>query len=358
MDKGTTFAVAVLALTMVAAPTAGQEAGATSDVWAQLEQTRQWLGQNPPDGTNASERRAWMAAIQKACDQLHPSTYHAYAASWAANDGQADRLEQANLALRYLRAATIQAMDDIHRARVEQGVAIWFVYNMGYVFKTPTACFAIDLCGRDVERLAPDLDFLLVSHEHADHYSAPLIWAMINLGKPVVTRWFRGTTVLDQSTTLQFGDTRVQVDIGDHHREQAGQRDNMLMFEVDCGPSAGGAVVYHSGDGNNYQKMQPAQPVDVFIPHVAVGMSVPAAIEHLQPKLTLVSHVLELAHSPTPPNAWRWSYDHAFAVIRDIPEAEATVLTWGERYLLPGTVLQQETGEPTQPTQPAADDGE
>jgi hypothetical protein len=113
----------------------------------------------------------------------------------------------------------------------------------------------------------------------------------------------------------------------------------MLMFEVDCGPSANGAVIYHSGDGNNIEKLRPARPVDILILHTSVGLPVAETIRRVRPQMTFVSHVMELGHSPLPPHAWRWSYDDAFDVIRDIPEREATVLTWGERWLAPGTSL-------------------
>lgn len=321
------------------------EVAETNAAWERLDQTRQWFSQNPPNGTNSVERRKWMANIQDACDQLSPSNYWAYVAAWDNKNNQSVRMEEAHPALRYLRTGILHAAADIRHTRVKRGVAVWLVYNMGYVFKTPTACFGIDICGRDVERLSPDLDFLLVTHEHGDHYSEPLIRAMRAQQKPVITRWFDGTTIVNQGTNYNFRDIGVRVDIGDHHREQADQQNNMLMFEVDCGPPANGAVIYHSGDGNNYEKMHPAKPVDIFIVHVAVGMSVLAAIEHMTPKMTLVSHVLELGHSPVPPNAWRWSYEYALGVIRNIPGSEATVLTWGERWLLPGTALERATGE-------------
>lgn len=330
---------------MLAALAAAGGAETNTAEWTHLNQTRQWFSHNPPDGTNATERRKQMAPIQTACDQLPPSDYAAYVKAWDSRAGQADSMEEANPALRYLRASSLQAMADIRRTRVKQGVSVWLLYNMGYVFKTPTACFGIDLCGRDMERLAPDLDFLLVSHSHEDHFSAPLIKSMLAQRKPVLTRWFDGTTLVKENTTYTFGDVQVKVDIGDHHHDQPNGRDNMLMFEVDCGSPGNNAVIYHSGDGDNFEKMHPTKPVDVFIPHVAVGMSVPDAINYLKPKMTLVSHVLELGHSPVPPNAWRWSYEYAFNVIRDIPENRATVLTWGERWLLPGTELQEETRE-------------
>lgn len=329
----------------MAAPVRAEEAATGPPSWTALDSARQWLSRNPPNGTNAAERRQRMALIQKACDGLSPSDYGAYAGAWDARDDRADRMEETNPALRYLRAATLQAMADVRRTRVRRGLAVWHLYNMGYVFKTPTSCFGIDLAGRDVQRLAADLDFLLVSHEHSDHYSAPLIKAMIGRQRPVITRWFQGTTIVNQAAEYRFGDVHVRIDIGDHHREQANQQNNMLMFEVDGGAPANHAVVYHSGDGNNFEKMRPVKPVDVFIVHVQVGMPVAAAVRHLKPKMTLVSHVLELAHSPLPPQAWRWSYEYAFDVIRDLPETEATVLTWGERWLAPGTEVAPVTGE-------------
>ncbi len=313
--------------------------------WEQLERTRQWLCENPPNGTNSAERRKWMANIQVACDQLSPSDYWTYVTAWDNKNNQAIGMEESHPALHYLHAGICHAAADIRRTRVKRGVAVWLLYNMGYVFKTPTTCFGIDICGREVEQLAPDLDFLLVTHQHEDHYSEPLIRAMLAQQKPILTSWFDGSTLVNQSTNCSFRDIRVKVDIGDHHREQTDQQNNMLRFEVDCGPSANGAVIYHSGDGNNQEKMHPEKPVELFIVHVAVGMSVPAAIEQMKPKMTLLSHVLELGHSPVPPHAWRWSYDYAFDVIRNIPEREATVLTWGERWLLPGTILEKTTGK-------------
>ena len=42
----------------------------------------------------------------------------------------------------------------------------------------------------------------------------------------------------------------------------------------------------------------------------------------------------------TSPIIRRWSFDYAFKRIQNIPEAEASVFTWGERWLIPGTVLE------------------
>ncbi len=304
-----------------------------------LEATRFWLRQNPPDGTNRADRRERMAVLQRACDQLSVEDYALYARAWSTNAAQCDQAEQTHPALGYLRDATLEAIDEIRHTRVEKGVAVWLIYNMGHVFKTPTACFGIDLSGRRVERLAPELDVLLNTHEHKDHYSEPLIHAMLQRDKPVVTRWFPGTTVINQATNMVFGGIRVRIDIGDHHYRNPKQLNNMLMFEVSCGADAGNAVIYHCGDNSNIDKIAPSQPLDLLIVHASVGLPVAETIRRVNPRMAFPAHLLELGHSPHPPHAWRWSYDYAFDTVKEIPAAKTAVLTWGERWLLPGTRL-------------------
>lgn len=304
-----------------------------------LEVTRAWLKENPPAGANRTARREHMAVLQRACDQLAVKDYAVYARAWSTNAAQADLSEQTHPALGYLRDATLSAIDDIRRTRVEKGMAVWLIYNMGHVFKTPDACFGIDLSGWRVEHLAPELDFLLTTHEHKDHYSEPLINAMLRRGKPVVTRWFPGTTIINHATNLVFDGISVQIDIGDHHYRNPKQLDNMLMYEVACGVEAGNAVLYHCGDNSNIDKIKPSQPLDLMIVHVSVGLPIAETIQRINPRMTFLAHVLELGHSPHPPHAWRWSYDYAFDTVKEIPERETAVLTWGERWLLPGTRL-------------------
>ena len=307
----------------------------------ELEEVRRWLWENPPDGKNRVDRRKRMAVVQNACDQLEPATYLEYVTTWNADDSAATALEEQHPALHYLRKATAHAMADLSETKVERGVAAWHTYNAGYVFRTPDLCFGIDIHMRGSEQLADELDFLLISHAHQDHSSAPLMDAMVTAKMPVLTRWQAGTTIISEPCEFQFGPCRVKVDIGDHHFRNPDELNNMLMFQVDCGESAYDCTIYHSGDGSNFRKMVPDREVDVLIVHADVGMSVEEAIGHLRPQLTLASHVLELGHRREPPQALRWSFDYAFERIRNVPESAATVLTWGERWLLPGTVLRK-----------------
>jgi len=329
-------------------------APATAPSTAAMDAAMKWLRANPPDGNNALTRRQKMAVIQAAADALMPEDFYRYVEFWTADPAAAGRMEQDG-ALYYLTKADDEAVKDFRRTKVRKGLAIWYIYNMGYLFKTPSASFAIDLAHRRAPELAKDLDFLLVTHPHGDHYSDALIQALIDAKKPVVTSWVKGSTIVPtwspeastqpaQLTTMpsqefRFGAVRVRVNVGDHHFPA--EQNNMLMYQVDCGEDANFATIYHSGDNNSLYKMQPDRPVSVFMLHVSVGMSVEKAIKHLKPRMTLVSHVLELGHSPKPPQAWRWSFDYAFGTIKNLPESAATVLTWGERWLTPGTDLQE-----------------
>ncbi len=285
-----------------------------------------------------------MDAIQDASDRLSPFTYLKYVSSWKKPPSRAEHLEQTHPALYYLRTATRYAIRNIQTTDVKQGLAVWYFYNMGYVFKTPDTCFGIDLHFRDAEQLADDLDFLLITHQHRDHYSTAMLDAMLNVGKPVITRWYPGSILVKQPGEFTFGHVRVKVDIGDHrhylHLPRFGVN-NTLMFQIDCGETARHCTIYHSGDGGYYPKMTPDKPVDIFIAHVHLFfMSLEKAIHHVQPRITFVSHVLELSHSSTFPFPMRWSFEHAFKRVEHVNDTETLILTWGERWLLPGTVLE------------------
>jgi hypothetical protein len=308
----------------------------------ELDEVREWLWNHPPDGTNRSERRKRIHFLQEVCETLPSSTYREYMSAWNGTKKKADALEREHPALYYLRTAIVHAIQNIRQTRVKRGLALWYVYNMGYVFKTPETCFGIDLHGRDVELLANDLDFLLITHNHKDHYSEPLLKAMIAAKKPVITRWYPDSILVKHPDEFRFGTVRVKVDIGDHWRYvPLLMKNTMLMFQIDCGETTNHCTIYHSGDNSTLKKMRPDRPVDLLFLHVHVlGMPVETVIRHLSPRKTFVSHVMELHHPSTSPIIRRWSYDYAFKRMQDISEAEASVLTWGERWLVPGTVLE------------------
>ena len=309
--------------------------------WPELDVARIWLSKHPPNGTNDLERREKMALLQEASDRLPHEKWVAYKQSWTENPALADRMENEEPILYYLSKATTEAISDIRHTKVERGVVVWFMYNMGYVFRTPQGCFGIDLSFRAAPQLAEDLDFVLATHEHQDHQHDPLLDAMTAKGKLVVSRFYKGGKCIpggsDAATPveLQLKSFRVKVDIGDHHHDTVPPSLNsMLMYQIDCGD----CTIYHSGDASNLEKMKPDRPVGIFIPHVKIGLPIAETIRQLKPRMTFPSHVLELGHPPKPNHGWRVSYDYAFRTIKDIPQDHATVLTWGQRWEWPGTV--------------------
>ncbi len=292
---------------------------------------------------NRKARIEVLSVIQKACSKVPARIYYKYMRSWEKNSALADSLESSYEALHYLRKSIQNAIEEIDIVEIEQGVVIWHFYNMGYVFKTKNSCFGIDIHCRDAEQLEKHLDFLLITHHHHDHFSPKLIDAMLNVDKPVITRRYKGSITVRKSREFKFGSVRVKVDIGDHHRHlPLISTNNMLMFQVDCEDEAGNYTIYHSGDGNGIRKMIPDRDVDILIVHVQLPMPLKKAVNRVNPKITLVSHVMELSHSGGFPMPMRWSYDYAFRKMKDLEEEKAIVLSWGEKWLFPGTRIVQE----------------
>jgi hypothetical protein len=300
-----------------------------SDV--ELKALQQWFRENPPNGKNRAERLEKMQSLQAVTDLcVKPDMKRAFV-EW----NTLDEAPTSSIgALKYLYSSLDDAVKEIHESHVTHGVVAWYLYNMGFVFKTPDACFGVDICMPGADRLVKDLDFTLITHSHQDHYNAKLAHAMIAAGKPFVSNFYEGGMIVTESKELHFGKIRVKIDIGDHTPSDPARCNNMLMYQIDCGPSSGDFTIYHSGDGANYDKMTPDKAVDLFIPHVACsGMKVADAMRHVHPKTTLVSHVMELSHDI---GGARWRFDFANDEVKDFPENEAVILTWGERWASPG----------------------
>lgn len=361
------LALAALAPVHLRYPRYGDVAKARRDV----EAAGAWLWRNPPNGLNRADRRSRMRVIQNACDHVRPEDFDAYRDSWynrtwLASHGYgwmlpsitrtSDQFEADNPALAYLRQATSRAMEDIHATKVDRGLAVWHIYNMGYVFKTPEKCFGIDVMGPGVERLADDLDFLLVTHRHWDHFWEPLKDRMIQQGKPVVVhanladlepQAAAGCVLVKKPGAFQFGDVRVNVIFGDHmfpaDKEQAKLfRNFVLMYEIHCGLDAFNSTIYDAGDADNVDKMMPPWDVDLLIQHAATECA-RTEVRKLKPNMVIAGHVLELGHSPKMPRPGRVSYDMAYRwALKGIPQDGSATLTWGERWLWAGTVLKKD----------------
>lgn len=136
----------------------------------------------------------------------------------ASLDQSAEMREKYDPMLAFYRLSLDHVINAIKTTTVENGTTcIWQLYNMGYIVKTPTTCFGIDINHRWAEKLEPYLDFLCVTHKHQDHYNTALINAMLNAGKPVYSNWIKGGYTSKVNTDYQFNNIKIHVSITDHN---------------------------------------------------------------------------------------------------------------------------------------------
>jgi L-ascorbate metabolism protein UlaG (beta-lactamase superfamily) len=233
-------------------------------------------------------------------------------------------------------------LESIKNDKVENGtVAIYMLYNMGYVIKTPSSCFGIDIYHRWAKKLAPYLDFLCVTHNHADHYSADLIQAMFDANKPVLSNYLKkGTAYSYTSTTSNnytIGKFTIRTAITDHNGTVEG-RNFITVFRIECGDDAGNFTLLHVGD-SNYQTVQFTNvqgAVDVLIPRYAPvphGLNenniIGTGTGQVQPGYVLLSHILELSHGDVAGS--RWPLDMALERASKINCEKTYVPMWGEK---------------------------
>lgn len=302
---------------------------------AELDAAQDWLWSHPETVDNQAERYGKWGVIQAAADQTPSDAFTKYMMQWFGTSGRAELHEQAGVCHCMARAAE-HVIEEVRNTNVSQGLVLWHVYNMGYIFKTPEACFGIDICSRDGARMAELLDFLLVTHAHLDHTAGGCIAAMIKAGKPVITNFQAGSQIVKEVTEIYFGTIRVRIELGDHAPNNPSGADNMLQFQVDCGESGGNRVIYHTGDGANCAKMTPDKPVDVLIAHIeCAGTWVGDIIRKIAPNYTFVSHLLEMTHN----GKYRYSYEAGQDAVKEFPAENIVVPAWGERWVAPGTVV-------------------
>ena len=264
--------------------------------------------------------------LQRSVDRLRASEFNDY---FKSSPEDAARWENERAILRYLNASFDKALAELKGTTAEENtVVIWHLYNMGYLIKTPTQTIAVDVKHRRALELVPFIDYLLVTHNHRDHYTTALCDALTAAGKPVVSNFIKNDWLTEENEReIEIGDSRIILKRVDHNKTNL--INYVTTFEIDCGPRADNCVVYHVGDACDVSQLATKAPVDVFIPHLAVGLNVPKAVnETLKPKLTLLSHILELGHLI---DKWRWSYDYGYNQVKRCANDSVILPVWGEK---------------------------
>ena len=210
--------------------------------------------------------------------------------------------------------------------RPDNFARLWLVYNMGYIVQTPTALFGIDISAPILRKIAEKLDFLLITHNHSDHFSTRLIETMGD--KPVVSNFLNNKHKQgDKEQTLKFGNIEIYTKLVDHGTGKKLKK-FVTTYEIICKDTENEVSIFHIGDAGRCEELVPKTKVDILIPHVSVGLKIEKCVkEVVKPKLLLMSHILELGHHI---NKWRWSIPFALKRCDTIKNTKTILPFWGE----------------------------
>ena len=276
-----------------------------------------------------AERRAAMDEMQTYVDTFTHTLFNEYLATPTGTDKERG-IEGWGL-MKFYNMAFDKVLAEVPATEVKKGeVVVWQLYNMGYIVKTQTQCFGVDLYHKHAEKLASLIDFLMITHNHGDHQWKPLTAEMERQGKAVYSNFLDNGHKVTTGDEFTIDNISVKVTTVDHNKTLL---NFVNTYEVNCYASKGkkGYVMFFTGDAHNYEQLNPTTAVDVFVPHLAVGLNMAEAVKKINPKEVLMSHILELGHSIT---KWRWSYQYGINECEKLQRKGVYLPVWGEKIVL------------------------
>ena len=271
------------------------------------------------------ERRSAMAEMQKYADTFTHTLFGEYLKTSAGTEKE-QGIEQWGL-MQFYNMALDKLLEEIPATKVKRGeVVMWQLYNMGYVVKTQTHCFGIDLFHKHAEKLAPMIEFMLITHNHGDHYSKSLVDKLESEGKAVYSNFRDNGHKVQTGDEITVGNISIKVTTVDHNTKL---KNFVNTYEVNCYDKRGkDYVILFTGDAHNYEQLNPSGRVDLFVPHLAVGLNMAEAVKKINPSEVLMSHILELGHAIT---KWRWSYEYGLNECEKLNREGIYLPVWGEK---------------------------
>ena len=272
--------------------------------------------------------------LQTALDHVAPEEYiRFYQRGVDIPPDELAKIYEAHPAFYWYDAAFEKVLNEVRSESVAPGeVKLWLVYNMGYVVKTPTRCFCIDLHHRRANELVPYLGFALVTHNHRDHFTSDFLSAMDKAGKKVYSAFFPsygGYSKEAEREVRPASDLTLYISESDHNRYLLRFT---TPFEIVCKTGNDTCVIFHSGDSCNARQLRPrSAKVDFHMVHPRVGLDVrESARDTVKPDVTLISHLLELHHDF---DKWRWTFADGYKEADKVRSVGKTayVPMWGEK---------------------------
>jgi len=242
------------------------------------------------------------------------------------------------------------ALQEIKAARVDHGLRVWKLYNMGFVVKSRNHTVGFDInpgvpCPLNPEQIAGlvnELDILFLSHAHNDHVNPQVVHAMIGTGKkkvivptPAVADILRILQLKEKPANFitLYDDFRKPLDIGGVAiRCYPGRQNRQTPCSVYT-VTLDGYTVSHNGDNSNaaiYNDIAKHGGIDLSLANCWSGI-VPC-MKITNPKLTITGHENELVHS----------VGHRMSVLKTLQILQggenmpkAIILDWGESIAYP-----------------------
>ena len=274
---------------------------------------------------------------KKLQDIMHSIADKTLAAEFSEFDNEPEAKSN-NPVLQYYDLSLQRLLDDIPKTVVEPGtVMIWYLYNMGFVIKTPSCCFGVDIHHRHAVKLEPLLDFVATTHAHEDHYNPELLQKMIEKGKSSVSNFFPAKGYTQAAPfTHEFNGVVIHCGESDHNSKLP---KFTMPMEIICRTGDKQFVFFTSGDTSDHNFLQKqSDAIDLYAVHPRCIMSASDAAERLNAKVTFIVHLYEMAHEY---NRWRWSFKDGRDEVEKFRQQGMTayIPVWGEKFLWDGEKL-------------------
>ena len=206
--------------------------------------------------------------------------------------------------LRRLDDAFMKVMREAQETEVTERPAVWYVYNMGVIVKTPKALFSIDLSHRLAPMMADKLDFAVISHNHLDHYTERFYQTMDSRHKTVIQNFHDNygacLNVKGGLGGFSRGECRYTIKDVAIHTYETNHNRLLKGYVMPVEIHVGDYTILHVGDTFNTGDLKPERTPDLFIHHAwCWGRSNQTmdGIKAFHPKCAVIAHHCELGHN-------------------------------------------------------------
>ena len=353
MVKSISVIFALLFAASFGRSTTAEEKMPLGEVAAGLAKHPPKLGDNSARGPYIEALDAWAAA---------PDTIY-----WDKNPDTAN----AEFYRCYVHCMT-KALQEASTTQVDSGAVVWKLYSSGFLVKTPTATFAIDVVegpyknikrSPDDEpgyvfkwtepmrkRFAETVDVLCVTHWHYDHTSYALIQDLIEAGKTVVVpqqlkdfwrneSFANELTVLEPDVDHSIAGLTIRVHNGVQYMvtDKDGKWISSPRYDAEnivyLIRSGEGPAFHHHGDnrGTSYGNWMRQAIKDGWSVDVWLTKSVIPEIAKMIDPIVVPSHEYEMGHKPKHGIGRLMPWHKSFIKGR-YAEGKGLILTWGEHF--------------------------